>query len=800
MVRTMALLLVLALATALGAQKAESGLGGGFPGTTIAYMEGDFARVSKSLSDPAVLKGLGIAQIPDFGKEITERLEIELSSADVQKLLSGIRGVAWGLLDIGVGRPRLKMQVVMRHEDPSLLAKALARARENEASSLRSFVEYEGVAIYELEMPGREVEVDPEVWAPANPLDDFFAFDSLFIAVHENRHIVATTSLNHIKDAIDFLSFPDDTADTLAGNKRFKDALAEFDKPLALVFINTTALINTLERVSGDKGNTPLNEFFGGVIRFVSELLEYKQLKSIAAGLWIDEQAGTLRADARVQFHNEPALYSAIKLKPVPQPLADFIPIETVSATTYGIEKPREVYQRVMNLLRSRAKESGQQEVLRELDRFEEGAASQGVRIEEILDQLANAQGLVVLPPAAERASRRGVAPETVGLLGMRDVKEAETFLYEKLLRTKLGEILRNADLDVTVIGDVEIHHPPGSPEDDPVAFALVGDVFMVGNLMGIMRIVEARRTGATLSAMPNYRAARGMLWEKCGMTQYVNIGAVLNMASTGRRAYSWEEGRPARPVVDATQEDADPMPYLGQFFGQTVMVLGTQARDNELAIRLCMAGWPNSDHFTELAARYRDVARNKQVRNDFIQILDGATTHLVLKGKCARDVGEIKAAGYLPKGQEFLDPYADEGERREYRFAEVPDNVDIRQSVLLAYQAKPGLGGKHLAVLWNGFIVKLSPAELEAALARAKNGQPISGHARLQPLVAAKRRDVAKKKTTMEVEVIDDDGSERVIAAEDGDALDAEAKISDPNAPPPPDEDDGSEDDPTDE
>ncbi len=556
MVRRIIPLILLLACSALGAQEKPVELSVGYPSTAIAYVEGDMGQLMKTLTDPGLMKGLGVEmEFPDLGKLVTEGLDIELTDAEVRQLLSGIQRASWGLLDIGVGRPRLKMQIVLRHADPSLLDRALARAQESGAETILSVQEYEGVRIYEVELPAREVQVDQENWGASNPMEDFFAFDTLFVAIHGNKHILAATGLNYIKDAVDFLSFPDDATDTLAGNKRFKDALVEFEKPDAIGFINTTALINTLERVSGDKGNTPLNEIFGGWIRFSVELLEYKQLKSIAAGLWVDQATNTLRVDARVQFHNEPALYTAIKLKPVPQPLAEFVPIDTISASTYGIEKPRELYTRVMDLLRSRAKESGQQEVLKYLDEFESSVntpdvvidgkvVEKGVKIEDILDQLGKAQAWLVLPKSPDIKGRNYTPFETVALFQLNEVKKAEDFFYEKLLKTAFAKEIRSADIDITMIDDVEVHHPPCGPDEDPAAFAFVKDVFMFGNLQGIKRVVAARKSGQTLSTMPAYAQARGMIWNECGSSAYLNVGALIDMFAGGRRMYMFERPR----------------------------------------------------------------------------------------------------------------------------------------------------------------------------------------------------------------------------------------------------------------
>ena len=204
--RLLPLMLLVACAGTLCAQEKPTELAVGYPSTTIAYVEGNVDTLMKTLTDPSLLKGLGVEmEMPDLGKLVTESLDIELSDAEVRELIGGIQRASWGLLDIGVGRPRLKMQIVLRHKDPALLSRALARAQQQGADTIVSVQEYEGVKIYEIELPAREVQVDPEAWGASNPMDDFYAFDTLFVAVQGGRHIIAATGLNYIKDSIDFL-------------------------------------------------------------------------------------------------------------------------------------------------------------------------------------------------------------------------------------------------------------------------------------------------------------------------------------------------------------------------------------------------------------------------------------------------------------------------------------------------------------------------------------------------------------------------------------------------------------------
>ncbi|MCQ3950438.1 MAG: hypothetical protein DPW14_11565 [Planctomycetes bacterium] len=778
MSKTLPVLLLLLAPCLLAQEKKDPGLATAYPSTTIVYVEGNVSSLFKNLSDPGLLKGIGAnVQVPDLGQLVEESLEIELTDAEVRQIVGGIQRGSFGLLDFGVGGP--KFQLVVRHEDPSVLAKALARALEQGAETVVSVEEYEGEKAYQIKLPVRAPETDPEGMVDRNPILDWAAIETLWLTVTSSRHVIVATSLNAAKDAIEFLAFPDDPTDTLRGNKRFQEALAEFKDPDGLVFVNTTALINTLERASGDKGNSPLDDFFGGAIRFTIELMEYKQLKSFAAGYWIDDATSTLRMDARLQFHNEPGWYSAVRLKPTSQPLSEFIPADTMFGLTYGIEDPKSLYTRVMDLLRTRATDGGQAEVLKELNKFESRANSQGVALTDVLDHLSNGQAYVVLPPEQDDEATYSRTPNWALLLALRDKARAEEFLFERLLKSDVGSRLRRAELEVTVQGDVEIHHAPSAGDANPVAFTIYDGVFMLGDLQGVRRVVAAKQSGRTLAKMNTFQQARNLLWDKCGASAYLNMGAIV-------KAMDFRSYFTAQPkvITDATEADANPIPYLSRFFSGTVITIGTQARDNELAMRGAVAGWPSQERFKALAEHFRDVGRNKEVRNAFATLLEAATTHYAIKGKPAAKANELAAAGYIPESL-LQDPFRGEGELRPYELAEVPENLDIRQAILLAYQQKPGLEGMHLGVLWNGYIVKLTPAQLKEALERAKQGLPLENYQALEPLFLGPSADSMTEDPMIsetDVEIIDDDGTERVVSVpEDNLTAGTEHKLDNP-------------------
>jgi hypothetical protein len=188
------------------------------------------------------------------------------------------------------------------------------------------------------------------------------------------------------------------------------------------------------------------------------------------------------------------------------------------------------------------------------------------------------------------------------------------------------------------------------------------------------------------------------------------------------------------------------------------------------------------------MAKHFRAVQLNLEVRDDLLKVREGAFAHFAIKGKPPTEISKLVELGYV-RGQEIVeDPFGDE-QARPYLLAAVPDDVDSRQPILLAYQGSPGIRGNHLAVLWNTHIVELTPEQLTEAIARAAKGEALAEDGYSEPATALFNEDLDTPEYVdmeldgpwqREVVIIDEEGNESTIEAEPGNELEATERALD--------------------
>jgi hypothetical protein len=226
----------------------------------------------------------------------------------------------------------------------------------------------------------------------------------------------------------------------------------------------------------------------------------------------------------------------------------------------------------------------------------------------------------------------------------------------------------------------------------------------------------------------------------------------------------------------DDTDKDEDPIPFLSEFFKDTVIVGGAQSEEDGVRFRMVAAGWPSRENMRGMVRHFRDVRRNVEVRDDLLALREASFAHYAIKGKPPTELNELVKLGYAREDSVTLDPFGEQ-EPRPYLLAPVPETVDSRQAILMAYQSKPGLRGNHLAVLWNSHVVELKPDELVEAIERAKKGEAliedrykIAEEALFkQDLEVKTYEEVAWEPEGIEVAIIDDEGNEETIEAQAG-------------------------------
>lgn len=805
------LLLMAAPAYAQDEEKKPVDLAVAFPTTTMVYMRADTNDYFDALKPEEMFAGLeNDLQLPDLGEIARERLELELTDEEIAELTRGVRGSAFGLLDVGVSGP--KIQVVVDHQHLGALARALKSAHDAGMVTVPDVQDYDGTPIYELELPLPASAPRDDFSADPNPLANWLTNESLWVAILSNRYLVIASSDNAVKDAIDFLAFPDDPFDTLLGNARYREAVADFDKPQAVFFVNVQAVINTMERLAGDKGSSgPLQEilqYYMGSnnqqVQFFFGLLQYEQFKSFAAGFWLDEKALTLRMDANLVFHNPPGWFDTVRIEPKAMPLTEFIPGDAMFAITDCVDDVSGMYQRVREFFFERAKAAGQQALVDGWQNAEKEIEDDKASLEGALAQLGVGQAFVVLPRGTPEQSDN-VPVEIAGILGLKNRKQAEEFFYAKLLGSKLGAPFRYMEGEITpveMLNGVEIH------QDDAgdVAYAFMdgegeSGVLVIGMPGAVKRIVTARYQAGNLKSLASWQAAKGLLWDAGSTHMYLNFGAMLQiMSNTFSMARFWyEEEMDDKFDRDDTEKDDDPTPFLSDFFKNTIVLGSARSSESGISVRVAAAGWPDRQQMRGMGLHYRDVGRNQQVRDDFVRVRDAARSHLAIKGKPAAEVAQLIETGLLGREEWGVDPYgadAEDGKTRHYALAPVPADVNIREPILCAYQAQPGLRDNHLAVLWNSHIVELTPDGLKKALELAKTGKPLPPdgdwyrdalkplHTQPDPRRKLERDYWEEEDTRVDVAIIDDEGNEGVAKVEEADLRkETEAILDDNNA-----------------
>lgn len=796
--------MLLALCVPLTAQEDEqhTDLAVAFPSTTLVYGSADVGGYLEALNPSELFAGLDVGtRLPDLGDFLRDRIELTMTDAEFEALQGGVNRAALGLLDIAVAGPRL--QLVIEHKDLSALARALKQAHADGVLSMIDMEDYYGVPIYEIEAPrgSRDTEADPFGMAsPEQALADWAAVAHVWVAIHGDKHLVIATSQSAVKDAVDYLSYPEDPLDTLLGNSRYKEAMAEFKDPQAQLFINVQSVINTVERLAGDGGSSgPLQDIVRAMVgvgneevQFYIGLIQYEQFKSFAAAGWIDEQALTLRIDARFVFHNPPGWLDALRVEARPMPFTKLIPADSTFAMTTSIDDAPTLYGTIKEFLKSRAATAGHTDVIDALEEAEEMLQGEDALLGQLLGHMGVGQAFVVLPPHADS----GREPPSAAILGLKDRKAAELFLYEKCMDSPIGSLFREAESglsSVTFLHGVEIHHDPANT----FAFAFMdldGDAgaLVMGTYTAVERIIKASFEDGGMAHMGTWNRVHPLMAKVAGPHMYINFGAIMKMVATFTTMIRFWDVE-AKPVDrDDTEKDDDPMPHLADFFGETVIVGSAVSHESSISFRVIAGGWPDRERIRTLAIHFRDVERNRQIRDDYARVMDASHAHFAIKGAPATAVSALLEAGLLDQEEWAVDPFGVEDDTpRHYAVAPVPADVDIRQAILLAYQAKPGLRGNHLAVLWNGHVVELTPAALANALVLAAEGKPLPPEGdwykdALRPLYETTDPRTRPEpewwdEGGVEVRVIDDQGNEILHEVdEDKDTMQEVEKILD--------------------
>src|SRR5690606_19991612 len=112
----------------------------------------------------------------------------------------------------------------------------------------------------------------------------------------------------------------------------------------------------------------------------------------------------------------------------------------------------------INEFLKSRAATAGHTDVIEAIEEAEATLQADEGLLDQLLGHMGIGQAFVVLPPDEES----GQEPPSAALLGLKDRKAAERFLYEECMDSPIGSIFNQAESglsSVTFLHGVEIHH-----------------------------------------------------------------------------------------------------------------------------------------------------------------------------------------------------------------------------------------------------------------------------------------------------------------------------------------------------
>ncbi|MDC1142513.1 hypothetical protein OAU50_05440 [Planctomycetota bacterium] len=792
------LLIVLLIAPFAVAQD-KVDLAVGFPATTLAYSSTSEDWVEYAEEFGEAFEGFGQDfDVPSLGKIFRESLALTLTDEEADALVGGVLRGSFGLLDITVSGP--KMQLALEHKDLSALIRALDKGHKDNPDLIEGIEDYYGTNIYSLYVPlgGSDSAGD---FNPTDQIMNYLIDTQFYLAVLENKYLVLSTAKSSVKDAVDFLSFPEDAEDTLLSNKRYLEAIAEFKDPDALLFVNISSVITTMERVSGDQGSNPMLEMILGqflrgedTAEFLFSLVQYEQFKSFAAALDYHPEQNTFVANASLQFHNAPGWFEALRVEPSDWVFTDYIPSNALLAVSNTSGDYDKIYNRFRDYFFGRAKNAGQEELMKAWKEGETELVGGKDQLVEMLKRFGNGVAFVSIPSSKVERYGSG-SSDGAAIFALKDFNEAETYFYNDLLHTKIGKNFQDQGMEneaspIKVYRGVEIHH---NTRNDGFAFVPDGEqgVLLFGDVPAICAVIDAKQDQKNLKKMVAFSDAKALTWDKVSTNFYMNIGSTFT--TSDRIIRSIKMGGMiggARKVRDDTDIDDSPNAFLSDVFSKTAFVAAATSTETGVNLRFAMAGLPTKQRTKDMLKHFKMVSLNTDVRNDLLQIRRGLADDYCITGKL-NNIGGLVESGRIEKSS-ATDNYDPEN-KRGYEVTGQVDEPDIRQAILLAHQTEPGLRGKYLAVLWNGDIVALTEEQLTDAKDRAAKGERLDDQdwykEALAPLyetyedweeAEAKAGWGVARKAKTEVVIIDEDGNEEIKEVNEDNAAEETEKILD--------------------
>jgi len=734
-----AAVVVAVMAMAPTAQAKDVPLEQGFPLDTVLYGEVDMTGGLKTLLDFQRFAAAGA-----IGGSYADLLEVmrgplrlgpddplPMQPKDLEMLVRGIRRVAGGLIDFTLGG--VTFTFVIDHEDPKVLIDLLETAADSKAIVFEPVKDVREYDVWELKVPQGWFEAYSMIFNPraffrmqGGELDSYT--ESIYVSVWEGRYVVMSSRKNDLLDALEYYDLADDTEETLAGNRAFKDCRKQTADDDAFLFWNLGSTMTKLERIA------TANPGFRDASAEIYSVLEVKQFRSLVLSMRYDDATGSATAAMRLSFHNRPSWIEVLPFEPKPTALASFCPRRPAAFTSVSIDSPSAMWTRVKKLMKDKFEAVGQPEKSKELEEgLKKLAEEQGIDVDEVLKLLGSDHAILSINPyTADGASRRG--PGAAFVIQITDQAKVEALITEQISKApelrEFFHVKERAFVDTPNRGKIG-YRVFSSDTTDSFAWLVLDGHLVLGNQDAVREVITARVTGANLESDPEWKAFEAKLPPTGLMTSYSDFKYLGDHAESvfpedvdASVAYDdWgnEISGEADPV------DPSEVSLSAKVFRRHLPHIRTGGRivleGNSVAMIQHFSGLPTASVLTDMVVTMARHSAWQQSQKHLSSVLVPDVLSWVMRnGELPKDRIDFAAKG--GRDDTFRDPMLagpavrKPGEEHAYVWLGAHEGRNLLPALPLAHTRVPSETGKYLLAMTDGSVHRVTKEQLDAAIA----------------------------------------------------------------------------------
>ncbi len=507
-------------------QKSSIDLARAFARDTVLYSELEFEGDIKELYDlnnleAAGMVGLGFSDLAWYFEE----LGFGIPSEDLAEIYKGVKRLAGGIIDITVDGPT--WLAILEHESPEVFMGLLEQAAETGKVLFEESGEYEGTELYSLRY-GLSLFSNFLPFSRSRNEEDFS--QPLSLALWQDRYLIVASQDSDLRDALDFLEYPEEDEFSLVSSSNFRQARKETESSPFFFYWNIATTITIIERIT-DTRSRGMDEEVKSFLAF----LEHKQFRSLTFRTDYDSEQGKAVGAFQVFFYNEPSWYKlfAPSQENMERNLATFCPTDPFLFFHGHYDEPQEFLRTLHAIVKEKSEALAQPELLEDFEASMKRSQEElGFPLEDLLALIDNEQGLFFLPPI----DKFGNTQNTFAfLLELKDAEQGEAFLYNKIASLKGARPLfhhtSNREYLELSNGERIGYYVFDPSAEGSWAYCILDSVLIFGTQKALRLAIKARKENNNLNQKPEALEVLNDYGKHALVNAYVDLAFIASFS-----------------------------------------------------------------------------------------------------------------------------------------------------------------------------------------------------------------------------------------------------------------------------